>query len=208
MALEDLTGLSKYIDALNRNNPDGSLDGKNQGDDHIRGFKNVLLNTFPNISGPVTKTHTQINNADDWASGTLALFQQSAAPNGWTKQTTHNDKALRVVSGTVGSGGSSAFSTVFGKTAVDSHILSVAEMPAHNHGGGSHQHKTQSYNSFNTGGTLSAGIAYNGGSLVTAAIFDMTASGTIITTQGSGNGHIHNMDIRVQYVDIIIASKD
>ena len=44
-------------------------------------------------------------------SGTLMLFQQTAAPTGWTKQTTHDDKALRVVSGTVSSGGSTAFST-------------------------------------------------------------------------------------------------
>jgi len=46
-------------------------------------------------------------------SGTLMLFQQTAAPTGWTKQTTHNDKALRVVSGTASSGGSTAFTSVF-----------------------------------------------------------------------------------------------
>jgi hypothetical protein len=37
------------------------------------------------------------------------LFQQTAAPTGWTKDTTHNDKALRLTSGTVGTGGSVAF---------------------------------------------------------------------------------------------------
>ena len=41
------------------------------------------------------------------------LFQQTAAPTGWTKQTTHNDKALRLQTGTVGTGGSVAFSTAF-----------------------------------------------------------------------------------------------
>lgn len=46
-------------------------------------------------------------------SGTALLFNQTAAPTGWTKVTTHNDKALRVVSGTVGSGGSVAFTTAF-----------------------------------------------------------------------------------------------
>ncbi len=44
-------------------------------------------------------------------SGTSMLFQQTAAPTGWTKQTTHNDKSLRLVSGSVGTGGSVAFST-------------------------------------------------------------------------------------------------
>ena len=47
--------------------------------------------------------------------GTQMLFQQTAAPVGWTKQTTHNDKALRVVSGTASSGGSVAFSTALAR---------------------------------------------------------------------------------------------
>ena len=46
--------------------------------------------------------------------GTKALFYQGSAPTNWTKQTTDNDKALRVVSGTGGTaGGSTAFSSVF-----------------------------------------------------------------------------------------------
>jgi len=46
--------------------------------------------------------------------GTKALFYQGSAPTNWTKQTTDNDKALRVVSGTGGvAGGSTAFSSVF-----------------------------------------------------------------------------------------------
>jgi len=45
-----------------------------------------------------------------FASGTKMLFQQTAAPTGWTKVTSGVDnKALRVVSGTAGSGGSNAF---------------------------------------------------------------------------------------------------
>jgi hypothetical protein len=45
MALEDLTGTDKGIDALVVTNPDG-LDPKSEGDNHIRGVKNVLVNTF------------------------------------------------------------------------------------------------------------------------------------------------------------------
>lgn len=55
---------------------------------------------------------------DPIESGTLMLFQQTAAPTGWTKQTTHNDKALRVVSGTASSGGTTAMSTALGTPAV------------------------------------------------------------------------------------------
>ena len=54
---------------------------------------------------------TAIANADAFPSGTKMLFQQTAAPTGWTKVTSGVDnKALRVVSGTASSGGSNAFS--------------------------------------------------------------------------------------------------
>ena len=54
---------------------------------------------------------TAVGNAEPFPQGTSMLFQQTAAPTGWTKSTTHNDKALRLTSGTVGTGGSVAFST-------------------------------------------------------------------------------------------------
>ena len=47
MALEDLTG-TKYIDDLVATNP-AAGDNVSEGDDHIRGIKNVLKTTFPNI---------------------------------------------------------------------------------------------------------------------------------------------------------------
>jgi len=126
----------------------------------------------------------------DFPPGTLMLFQQSSAPIGWTKQTTHNDKALRVVSGSVSSGGLSAFSSVFSKTATDDHALTVAEMPSHNHPG--------SY-IVGTGGATVGAVGAGDGSPTTSAY---------VPSQGGGSAHSHNIDIRVQYVDIIIASKD
>ena len=46
--------------------------------------------------------------------GSIMLFYQSSAPTGWTKQTDHNNKALRVVSGNGGgSGGSVGFTSAF-----------------------------------------------------------------------------------------------
>ena len=42
------------------------------------------------------------------------IFQQTNPPTGWTKDTTSvNERALRVVSGTVGSGGNTNFTTAF-----------------------------------------------------------------------------------------------
>ena len=57
---------------------------------------------------------TAITEAKPFPTGTAMLFAQSSAPTGWTKSTTHNNKALRVVSGSASSGGSNAFTTAFG----------------------------------------------------------------------------------------------
>ena len=57
---------------------------------------------------------TGCNSIPDFiAGGSLMLFQQTSAPSGWTKGTSHNNKALRVVTGTASSGGSTAFTSVF-----------------------------------------------------------------------------------------------
>jgi len=50
MSLEDLTGPSKFIANLVPANPTPD-DFRDEGDDHIRGIKNVLKNTFPRAAG-------------------------------------------------------------------------------------------------------------------------------------------------------------
>ncbi len=82
------------------------------------------------FSGTVTM---QSANNQGFAAGTKMLFNQTAAPTGWTKVTSSNDVALRVVSGTVGSGGSVAFETAFASQTVPVHTLTTAQMPAHTH---------------------------------------------------------------------------
>lgn len=49
-----------YISDLNTSNP-GATDPKSEGDDHLRNIKTALKNTFPNITGAVTPTHTELN---------------------------------------------------------------------------------------------------------------------------------------------------
>jgi len=61
MALENLVGADKFINALVVSNPTGG-DDKREGDDHIRGLKNTLKNTFPNINAVVTATPAQLND--------------------------------------------------------------------------------------------------------------------------------------------------
>jgi len=129
-------------------------------------------------------------------SGTLMLFQQTAAPTGWTKQTTHNNKALRVVTGTASSGGSVAFTTAFVSQAVSGTVgnttLTTAQMPSHNHSIGLN---------FNDSPGGSGPFTNNQG--------DTAFSGST----GGGGSHNHSftgtaINLAVQYVDLIIASKD
>lgn len=126
--------------------------------------------------------------------GTKMLFRQSSAPTGWTKETTHDNKALRIVSGSVGDGGSVDFSTAFGRTSTDGHELSIEEIP-------SHQHATPtitrtSYDT--TGGASGYGQDTPSGSGPSVAT----------TYVGGGELHSHSIDLRVKYVDLIIATKD
>lgn len=158
-------------------------------------------------------------------SGTKLLFQQTSAPTGWTKDTTHNNKALRIVNGTVGSGGTVAFTTAFASQAVAGTVgnqtatgtvsgtvgdtaLTLAQMPAHSH------NVTAWYNSTGTTQIL-AGAAGSGNTRTFAT--DSQGSGATHTHTFSGSfsgvAHSHTftgtaIDLAVQYVDVIIATKD
>lgn len=149
-----------------------------------------------------------------FASGTKLLFQQTAAPTGWTKDTSQNDKALRVVSGTASTGGSVAFSTAFASQAVSGTVgtsgattLSSSQIPSHTH-------------------NLNAPVVwstYSGGNPPT--LFAGTTSAANSGTPGywnqpdatgGGGSHTHSggtftgtaINLAVQYVDVIIATKD
>ena len=77
MALESLS----FITSLNASNPVHATDQVSQGDDHLRGVKSTLLNSFPNVNAAVDLTPTEFNYLDGvtgvTGSGNLAL---SAAP--------------------------------------------------------------------------------------------------------------------------------
>ena len=130
--------------------------------------------------------------------GTVMLFQQTNAPTGFTKITTHNNKALRLVSGTPGTGGSNTFSAAFNSSfstsggSVSSHTLSISEIPAHNHSISTRQDPS---------GQQSVRMSDN--------------PTTTKNTNNTGGGGSHNhgftnpsLNLDVQYVDVIIASKD
>jgi hypothetical protein len=163
------------------------------------------------ITGNSATAFANAVSSGGFVSGTTLLFSQTAAPTGWTKVTTHDNKALRVVNGTVGSGGSVAFTTAFGSQAVSgsvsvsgsvgSYTLSTSEIPSHSHG----------LNSINIFTDL-AGGTQNG-------IRASSAPGDLSVGAGGGGSHNHtwsgsgsfsgsSINLAVQYVDVILATKN
>lgn len=149
-----------------------------------------------NGSGTLTWAHS-------FPSGTAMLFAQTSAPTGWTKSTTHDNKALRVVSGTASSGGSVAFTTAFASQAVSGTVgnttLSTSQIPVHAHT----SYRTLDGTSLPNGGTNYDLMAEAG-----AVDYTVTTANT-----GGGSSHTHSftgtaINLAVQYVDVIIATKD
>lgn len=127
---------------------------------------------------------------DAFPSGTKMLFQQTSAPTGWTKDTTHNDKALRITSGTVGTGGSVAFETAF-----------ASQTPAGTISGSTGS-VTVSLNLTTSDNYIVSGD--DEGAVTSGSLSNGThshSSGTLAFT-----GTAINLD--VSYVDVIIAAKD
>lgn len=139
--------------------------------------------------------------------GTRMVFQQTAAPTGWTKDTTAalNDAVMRIVTGTVGSGGSTAFSTWNAQTSVGATTLSTAQVPAHQHYSFSTAVGSVSLTSSNYPVDDSGGTEPNAYTLLantTAANIGLTSS------SGGGGSHTHSLTHGVKYYDFIVATKD
>jgi hypothetical protein len=167
--------------------------------------------------------------------GTKMMFVQTVAPTGWTKDTTHDNKALRVVSGTASTGGTVAFTTAFASQAVNGSIanttatniaatqggtvgsttLSTAQIASHSHThlvyhdyGYATSAPNRTTGMLNGGGgsaNLGGNAAGGGGS------HDHSFSGS--SHNHTQNAHNHTftgtaIDMAVQYVDVIIATKD
>jgi hypothetical protein len=156
--------------------------------------------TFPDATTQTTAAASPI------PAGTVMLFVQTAAPTGWTKSTTHNNKALRVVSGTASSGGTVAFTTAFASKSVSGTVnnttLTTSQMPSHTHS----QYRIASL----SGGGYGYQAWCNG-----PFTWPNGAATALSSTQATGGGTAHNhsfsgtaINLAVQYVDVIIASKD
>ena len=211
---------------------------KNKLDGIAAGATNVTNNNqLTNGAGYITS-----GAATSFPSGTRMLFQQTSAPTGWTKDTSDtNNRALRVVSGSAGSGGSVAFTTAFasksvsgsianataggsiGNTSaggtVSNHTLSTSQIPAHNHS------MTQRNAGLGCGPNIpQAGIPGTFGCNTNSTSFSTNNtggggshnhgfSGSAHNHSFSGSAHNHSfsgtaINLAVQYLDVIIASKN
>lgn len=130
--------------------------------------------------------------------GTRMAFNQTAAPTGWTKDTTAalNDSILRIVTGTAGSGGSNAFSTFNGQTSVGATTLAESQIPSHSH----IQRKV-------TGLSGTSVVTLQDGTTVNGSVSSTNTIGSTAST-GGGGSHTHTITTAIKYNDFIIASKD
>lgn len=159
---------------------------------------------------------TQGGTSVGFPSGTKMLFQQTSAPVGWTKDTTHDNKALRVVTGTAGSGGSVAFTTAFASKTPSGSVSLSGSVSVNSTSLNAESYMPQHRHSF----PVTGGAAQNGWNTPQGR-YDQ-GSGTYYTSyQGGNGGHSHSasfsgsssfsgnaIDLSVHYVDIIIATKD
>jgi hypothetical protein len=211
---------------------------------------------FAGVSTSTVAYATLNTNTSPIPAGTVMLFAQTAAPTGWTKSTAHDNKALRVVSGTASSGGTVAFTTAFASKSVSGSLsnttatnqaqtatniavtatnqaqtqggtvgsttLDTTQIPSHRHTvptgsstlDGVYVHEARvAYGSENTsfvGGGLSHNHTFSGSS-------HNHTQDAHNHTQNSHNhtqdAHTHTftgtaIDLAVQYVDVIIATKN
>jgi hypothetical protein len=182
---------------------------------------------------PGTSGNVLTSNGTNWTSvaaaafdsGTVMLFAQTAAPTGWTKNTSAgNQHALRVVTGTASTGGSVDFTTAFasqtptGSVSISSvsgsagaTTLSIPTIPSHNHpyndeiGGQPPSRTIGNYKYGNVDDYLLSPNAVRkvndqgGGGSHTHPFSFSSGSGTF-----SGNA----INLAVRYIDVIRASKD
>lgn len=164
-----------------------------------------------------------------FATSTAWVFYQTTSPTGWTKSTTHSNKALRVVSG---SGGVSAGTNTFTSTMTSfdiggtltstdptgGHSLSTSQITSHSHPGNVQiglQANPASYNpdgNFTgwTGGDVSRNPGWTRTFPGSGGVNPDDTGGATHDHPVSASGTLTNqpVSISVSYIDIIICNFD
>jgi hypothetical protein len=167
--------------------------------------------TSPGTSGNVLTSNgtAWVSGPGGFDSGTRMTFNQTAAPTGWTKDTSTDNAGFRLVSGSVSSGGSVDFTTAFASNravtvtsisgSAGATTLSTPQIPSHTH-------------------TLD-GVFLNGSPYANRAVNNTGGNDTLRTTNATGGGGSHDhpfsfssgagtVNLAIKYVDLIIAQKD
>lgn len=206
-ALADATGDAH---ALNRQTADGRYSRNANDLPNETAFAVDDEISFWDASANANKamTYSALRALLGFPTGTKMLFQQTAAPTGWTKDTTHNNKALRIVNGTASTGGTTAFTTVFGaRTLTQANLPSYTLPTTLGHNIALSGDTTLIRRS---GGNTVGGPGGGGGLSDILRATDTTTLGITggitgsVTSGGSGTA----LDFAVEYVDVIIATKD
>lgn len=163
--------------------------------------------------------------APPFPANTLMLFVQTSAPSGWTKVTTYNNKALRIVSGAAGTGGSVDFTTAFASQAVTGTVstsisaisgtigaigattLTTDQIPSHTHGinnVGEGTGTTPVGSNEALSGIRYTTTATGGGGSHTHSSPSFTFNSGTATSSFTGT----TINLAVSYVDVIIAIKN
>ena len=192
---------------------EAGIDGSN-GTDGTKGQKGEL--NEKGQKGEIGVTGTV------FTSGTRMLFQQSSAPSGWTKDTSRNNRALRIVSGNVSDGGGDTFSSRFNSTVNTSggdvlgHTLTTSQIPSHYHFAFRSGNHGQLRNGSNMSSNNYPGSGSGAGNLYES--YNISASGSVsnvgrTSSVGSNSSHDHgftnpSFNLNVLYTDVIIAQKN
>ena len=157
-----------------------------------------------------------------FTSGTRMLFQQTTAPTGWTKDSSRNNRALRIVNGNVSDGGSNGFVDVLNSTvttsngSVSNHTLTESQIPSHYHYAFRSGNAGQLRNGSNLSSNNYPGSGTGPGNLYET--YNITARNEVpnvgrTSNAGSTSAHNHgftnpNFNLNVAYQDVIIAQKN
>jgi hypothetical protein len=139
--------------------------------------------------------------------GTTMMFAQNTVPSGWIRITTHHDKAIRIVNTTGGSsGGTISWTTAFTTYRyTDYTTLDGNTLPSHAHSvyDPTHYHTMPQVVTHEGGYPIRGQDPYYGEAQST----NYGGTGISIYAAGGSAGHRHGLDMRVQYVDVLLGQK-
>ena len=177
---------------------------------------------YVNNGGTAYYSVTGTGVGDGFASGTKMLFEQNAAPTGWTKKTAaaYNNTAMRISTGTVTdtTTGSVDFDTVFGITATDAHTLTGAESGTSAHTHPAHTHSLL-YQWTNGAGSPRTNVSVGSGFTGDTPVFieDEPAFGYNLVQEkltpasseaNATSGHAHDIDLKLKWAACILCTLD